>query len=143
MFGHRSARRSSARWWIAAGLVTLIVVLGYFGVGQWEPGPARPVALKVPMLSEEARAGQVAFDRVCAGCHGANAAGGPAGPPLVHAIYRPAHHADMTFTLAIRRGVAAHHWRFGNMPPQPAVGEEEIGLIVRYVRELQRANGID
>ena len=67
----------------------------------------------------------------------------PAGPPLVHAIYRPAHHADMTFTLAIRRGVAAHHWRFGNMPPQPAVGEEEIGLIVRYVRELQLANGID
>jgi hypothetical protein len=29
------------------------------------------------------------------------------------------------------------------MPPQPAVREDEIGLIVRYVRELQRANGID
>ena len=64
-----------------------------------------------------------------------NAAGGPAGPPLVHSIYRPA--------LAVRRGVRAHHWRFGDMPPQPAVREDEIGLIVRYVRELQRANGID
>jgi hypothetical protein len=29
------------------------------------------------------------------------------------------------------------------MPPQPAIREDEIALVVRYVRELQRANGID
>jgi mono/diheme cytochrome c family protein len=99
--------------------------------------------VNVPALSEEARTGQVVFDRLCASCHGANAAGGPAGPPLVHSIYRPAHHADVAFVLAVRRGVGAHHWRFGDMPPQPGLREDEIGLIVRYVRELQRANGID
>ena len=131
-----------ARWSIVAGLVTLIVVLGYVAARQWRSGPAPPVTVQVPLLSEEARAGQVAFDRRCASCHGANAAGGPAGPPLVHTIYRAAHHADVAFVLAVRRGVGAHHWRFGDMPPQPAVREDEVGLIVRYVRELQRANGM-
>jgi hypothetical protein len=29
------------------------------------------------------------------------------------------------------------------MPPQPAVGRPEIVQITRYVRELQRANGIE
>ena len=77
--------------------------------------------MNVPAPSEEARNGQVVFDRLCASCHGANAAGGPAGPPLVHSIYRPAHHADVAFVLAVRCGVGAHHWRFGDMPPQPAV----------------------
>jgi hypothetical protein len=28
------------------------------------------------------------------------------------------------------------------MPPQPQVEDEEVVKIVRYVRELQRANGI-
>jgi hypothetical protein len=29
------------------------------------------------------------------------------------------------------------------MPPQPLARVEEVELIVRYVRELQRANGIE
>ncbi|MGH7317985.1 MAG: c-type cytochrome, partial [Candidatus Rokuibacteriota bacterium] len=67
----------------------------------------------------------------------------PAVPPLVHRIYRAAHHADVAFELAVRRGVRAHHWRFGDMPPEPAVARVEIVQITRYVRELQRANGIE
>jgi hypothetical protein len=65
------------------------------------------------------------------------------GPPLVHPVYRPGHHADVAFELAVRRGVRAHHWRFGDMPPQPAVPPGEVGQITRFVRELQQANGID
>jgi hypothetical protein len=83
------------------------------------------------------------FDRACARCHGENASGSPAGPSLVHRAYQPAHHADVAFELAVRRGVRAHHWRFGDMPPQPAVTASEVVQITRYVRELQRANGID
>jgi len=61
----------------------------------------------------------------------------------VHRIYGSGHHADAAFTLAAQRGVRAHHWRFGDMPPVPSARPEEISLIVRYVRELQRANGIE
>ena len=71
------------------------------------------------------------------------AQGTASGPPLVHAIYRPGHHADVAFELAVRRGARAHHWRFGDMPPQPTVTATDIGQITHYVRLLQQANGID
>jgi mono/diheme cytochrome c family protein len=109
---------------------------------RWQPEPAtRPV--RVPELSAEAQAGKRAFDLYCVRCHGENAGGNAAGPALVHRTYQPAHHADVAFELAVRRGVRAHHWRFGDMPPQPAVTAAEVVQITRYVRELQRANGID
>jgi hypothetical protein len=60
----------------------------------------------------------------------------------VHAVYRPGHHGDEAFALAVRRGVVAHHWRFGNMPPQPQVSDSQITPIVAYVRWLQRSAGI-
>lgn len=103
--------------------------------------PSPPVV--VPALSPGAEAGRAAFARGCAACHGAYAEGTASGPPLVHPIYRPNHHADEAFWLAVRRGVRAHHWRFGDMPALPQVDAEETRRIVLYVRELQRANGIN
>ncbi len=100
------------------------------------------VDVKVPPLSELARKGADAFAKNCSACHGRNAAGSGKGPPLVHDIYNPGHHADAAFVFAARRGVRQHHWRFGNMPPQPQVSDEELAAIIRYVRELQTANGI-
>jgi mono/diheme cytochrome c family protein len=128
---------------ILAGLVTVSIVLGYLGASEWGRGSVTPVRLIVPALSHEARAGRDAFDRLCVACHGADASGSAAGPPLVHRIYGPGHHADVAFVLAVQRGVRAHHWRFGDMPPVPSARLDEIGLIVHYVRELQRANGIE
>jgi hypothetical protein len=120
------------------GVVALAAVLMWW----WRPEhAASPV--RIPELSVEAQAGKRAFDLYCARCHGGGADGGPAGPPLVHRIYRAAHHADVAFELAVRRGVRAHHWRFGDMPPEPGVPRVEIVRITRYVRELQRANGIE
>ena len=131
------------RWLILAALITVFIVLGYLGIGEWRDGSPVPVAVTMPPLSDQARAGREAFDRLCAACHGANATGSAAGPPLVHRIYGPAHHADVAFVLAAQRGVRAHHWRLGDMPPQLSARVEEVELIVRYVRELQRANGIE
>jgi len=96
----------------------------------------------VPKLSALAARGKSAFDANCASCHGANAAGADNGPPFVHDIYNPGHHSDRAFYLAARQGVRRHHWPFGDMPPQPQVTDEELTAIVRYVRELQEANGI-
>jgi hypothetical protein len=61
----------------------------------------------------------------------------------VHRIYGPGHHADVAFVLAAQRGMRSHHWRFGDMAPQPSPQALEIDLIVYYVRELQRGNGIE
>ena len=100
--------------------------------------------VKVPDLSAAAREGEAIFNANCAACHGRNAAGvDGAGPPLVHIIYEPSHHADLAFQLAVRQGVRQHHWRFGNMPPVEGVSEADVTKIVTYVRELQRANGIE
>ena len=105
---------------------------------------ARPIAeVRVPTLSATATAGEAVFDANCAACHGDNAAGRDgAGPPLVHKIYEPNHHSDAAFFLAARQGVRSHHWPFGNMPPVVGVSDDDVALIVAYVRELQRANGV-
>ena len=88
--------------------------------------------------------GQRVFNAVCAACHGDNAAGKMgSGPPLVHKIYEPSHHGDMAFLLAVQNGVRAHHWRFGNMPPQDGLTRADVMAVVAYVRELQQANGIE
>lgn len=99
-------------------------------------------AVVVPSLSENARSGEQVFNANCVLCHGSNASGTGLGPPLVHKIYEPGHHQDFTIQSAVRNGVPAHHWQFGNMPPVPAVTDEDIPNIICYIRELQRANGI-
>jgi hypothetical protein len=105
---------------LVAGLLILAAAVVWWQ--RSEPGGSR---VRVPGLSAQAQAGSAV------------------GPTLVHRVYQPGHHADVAFELAVRRGVPAHHWRFGDMPPQPAVAPTEIAQITRYVRELQRANGIE
>lgn len=102
------------------------------------------VEVTVPELEGKAMLGQVAFVAKCASCHGENAVGqvGVA-PPLVHKIYKPSHHGDMAFVIAVRNGVRAHHWKFGSMLPVEGVTDAEVGTIIAYVRALQRANGIN
>lgn len=101
------------------------------------------VEVDVPHLSGVAAAGQALFDDNCAACHGSDATGlEGAGPPLVHAIYEPNHHSDAAFHLAVQRGVRAHHWPFGDMPPVEGLGQDDVDKIAAYVRTLQRANGI-
>jgi mono/diheme cytochrome c family protein len=105
-------------------------------------GDSGGIEVRIPTLSAQASTGKVVFDANCAQCHGANGSGGDAGPPLVHDIYNPGHHGDGAFYQAARRGVRRDHWGFDDMPPQPQVGQSEISSIIRYVRELQVANGI-
>jgi len=109
--------------------------------GDRRTAERRPVI--VPELSDAAQAGARAFDLHCAGCHGRDAGGTATGPSLIDPTYRPAHHADASFVLAVRHGVAAHHWSFGKMPPVPGLNADEVASIIRYVRELQRANGLE
>lgn len=104
---------------------------------------AQTATVKQPQqLSVMAKFGRIAFDNTCATCHGDWGRGTEKGPPLIHRIYEPSHHADIAFTLAVQRGAKQHHWNFGNMPAQPQVSPEETEAIIRFIREVQEANGI-
>ena len=103
---------------------------------------AQTVTVSVPDLSDAARQGAELFAANCSECHGRTAGGSSQGPPLVHKIYEPGHHADFSFQRAVNQGSPQHHWQFGDMAPVPGLLPEEVDRIVCYVRELQYANGI-
>ena len=131
-----------------AGVVAAALIIGWIGWMQWSdddpaPSDAADGALAIPAFSAEAMAGAALFAENCMSCHGRHASGSDQGPPLVHRIYEPNHHGDASFRLAVRNGVRAHHWPFGNMAPVDGVSDADVAKITRYVRELQRANGID
>ncbi len=140
---------------IALAIVALLTV-GFLWTGQGDDAVERASgdvsAVGAPMvqvdlpenLSTNAQVGKLAYEAKCAVCHGTNATGQDGvAPPLVHKIYEPSHHGDGAFLLAAKNGVRAHHWRFGNMPPVQGVTDGDVKMIVAYVRELQRANGIN
>ncbi len=132
---------------IANRWIWLAFALGLGGLIAYaisrSPKPDLPLHIAVPdHLSAPASRGQEIFAANCQKCHGPHAAGSDQGPPLVHLIYEPNHHADISFQRAVEFGVKAHHWRFGDMPPVSGVSKDQVALVVEYVRELQRANGI-
>lgn len=100
------------------------------------------IDVKMPSLSQVASNGQSLFQVNCSSCHGQSAGGTELGPPLIHKFYEPNHHGDGAFFRAAANGVRAHHWRFGNMPPISTVTNQDVGKIVAFIREVQKANGI-
>jgi mono/diheme cytochrome c family protein len=106
------------------------------------PGSASAPAETPAATPPELAAGERLFDANCALCHGPRGSGTDQGPPLVHIIYEPNHHADVAFQMAAMQGVRAHHWRFGDMPPVPGVNAEDVEKVTAYIRWLQREAGI-
>ena len=115
---------------------------GMEGMTHHQAGALDTAGLRGRPVPAELQRGKELFQANCSACHGDAALGTRQGPPLVHRIYEPSHHADISFVLAAERGVRAHHWGFGDMPPQPQVSREEVMEIVRYVRWLQRGAGV-
>ena len=98
--------------------------------------------LPAPGFVASADQGNILFHEHCARCHGAEGSGTPQGPALVSQTYRPGHHSDLSFHWAVKNGVTQHHWKFGNMPPQPQISPEDAANIVAYIRRQQRKKGI-
>lgn len=132
---------------VLLALAAAVGIAGYFHFGKSDGtvGSGPPIiSVSVPeTLSARALAGKKTYDANCTSCHGRDAAGQQGvAPPLIHVIYEPGHHGDESFQRAVARGVRAHHWRFGDMPPVEGLSRRDVAGIVAYVRELQRANGI-
>jgi len=120
----------------------LIVGSGGLAYQQLAAKTSGPSLLVPAYFSTQAQSGKLAYDANCAQCHGVNGAGTDKGPPFVHPIYNPGHHGDAAFFYAAHSGVKQHHWKFGDMPAQPQVKDEDLAAIIAYVREVQVANGI-
>ncbi len=120
----------------------LLSIVGIAATLILATGLARSQDVALPEFSPAARKGGVLFMSKCAKCHGFYGQGTKKGPPFLHPYYRPNHHPDQAFRAAIRNGTQQHHWSFGNMKPVEGVADDQIPLLIRYVRELQKANGI-
>jgi len=107
-----------------------------------QAGRADTIEVKMPTLDMAGEAGRITFTKFCSSCHGASAGGTDKGPPLIHRIYEPNHHGDISFVRAARYGSRAHHWPFGDMPPVADIKDDELLDVIKFVREVQRANGI-
>jgi len=138
--------------------IAAILVAGGVGYAMWPAAPQTADSdtattmedgvladvLLPESLSQNAQIGELGFEAKCAACHGLNAAGQDGvAPPLVHIIYEPSHHGDEAFQRAAAMGVRGHHWPFGDMPPVEGVTRGDVTMIIAYIRELQRANGIN
>ena len=139
-------------------VIAAILVAGSVGYAIWPAPPQTTTTdtanntengvlanvLLPETLSQNAQIGQLGFEAKCAACHGVNAASQDGvAPPLVHIIYEPSHHGDEAFQRAAAMGVRGHHWPFGDMPAVEGVTRGDVTMIIAYIRELQRANGIN
>lgn len=120
-------------------LLTTLILLSVACESQADKEGVHPPSSATP---GEFRTGEVKFTTHCAVCHGSGGTGTSQGPPLVHKIYEPNHHADVAFRRAAATGVRAHHWDFGNMPKIEGVMPEDVDQIIKYIRWLQRQAGI-
>ena len=123
--------------------LSTILVLALWSAGCNGGETKQGTVASLPPTPAEHRAGEAVYEANCAVCHGRQGSGTTTGPPLAHKIYEPSHHGDASFRLAAMNGVAAHHWRFGNMPPQPQVSDTQLTQVIGYVRWVQRQVGIE
>jgi mono/diheme cytochrome c family protein len=115
------------------GLVAVVIALA---IGACAGDDATPEA-------GSASAGAELYQQSCASCHGTDLGGTDLGPPHLSQVYAPDHHPDASFRAAITQGSPAHHWEFGDMPPVEGLDDDEIELIIAYVREQQETHGLE
>ncbi len=91
----------------------------------------------------DAPSGADLYGQSCASCHGVDLRGTDQGPPHLSQVYASSHHGDASFRTAIAQGSPAHHWDFGDMPPVDGLSDDEVDLIIEYIRDQQDIQGLD
>jgi mono/diheme cytochrome c family protein len=134
-----------ATWVLCIGGIVVLAAIGLL----WLTGPLRSQPETPSVLPATGKlappafaTGETLFATHCSICHGLAAVGTDQGPSLLSRVYAPSHHSDASFYLAVKQGVRAHHWLFGNMPAMAHVTEAEVTQIIAYVRWLQQQAGV-
>ena len=111
-----------------AGVIALVAGCGGGGEADDTPDLAR---------------GKQLYGGACAMCHGADLRGTRQGPSHLSKVYEPSHHPDEAFRLAVKNGVRAHHWRFGDMPSLPEFPDDALTDVIAYIRSEQEKQGFE
>jgi mono/diheme cytochrome c family protein len=134
-----------AKWLVPIGGMAVLVAIGLLWLtgilSSQREAPSAQLSISKPVPPEFAM-GVTLFNTHCSVCHGPSAIGTDQGPSFLWRVYVPSHHSDASFYLAVKQGVRAHHWLFGNMPAMPHVTEDETTQIIAYVRWLQQQAGV-
>jgi disulfide bond formation protein DsbB len=122
--------KSSLRRFVAGlGITIVAITAGACGGGAPDP--------------EQVAAGQAAFRKTCATCHGPDAEGMPRLGKKLHDNAFVRGRSDSELVQFIKQGRPANHpdnERKVDMPPKggnPALTEEQMQLIVAYLRSIQ------
>lgn len=130
-------------------LIAIVGILATPAVIYVALGPSEDVpkvakgTLVIPNLSSRAQDGREHFAAACGTCHGAYGEGSDRGPILIHQLYAPSVFPDVSIESSVHNGAVARNWPFGDMPVIEGVGDSQLDLIIGFLREVQKANGID
>ncbi len=122
-----------------AGL-TVVLTVALAACGGDDPVAAPPESL-VPLAAEAD--GATIYQARCASCHGEDLRGTDKGPSQLSLVYEPNHHGDDSYRSAIRNGAPEHHWSFGNMPAVEDITDDQIELVIGYIRSQQETLGFE
>jgi len=118
--------------------IKLLLLCGFLATSNLYAGQTEDT-VKTPFKLAK---GKLLFEKNCSTCHGKNLNGTDQGPPFIHRFYKPSHHGDAAFYRAALKGVTAHHWRFGNMPPVKGITESKLKSIISYIRFYQKQKNL-
>lgn len=121
---------------------TLAILLAGIGFAAAIQAQTMQIPKPSPGLMPNPAVGKKLFAANCASCHGQDLNGSDKGPPMLHKVYETSHHSDIAFQLAVKNGVRAHHWQFGDMAPVPGLTPDDVAHITAFIRMEQRKVGI-
>lgn len=129
-----SERNRTLSWAIPVVVVALaaVVAVVLVATGGSDEEPA------VPGSPEELAFGEEVYGQSCATCHGPEAGGGLAGPPLTHEAYEGI--TDAQIRTAIAQGKPPTLWpQFeAGMAPVPGLSASQVDAVIAYIRDVQR-----
>lgn len=120
-------------------LAIVTIALGALACGS-DPDPQGSAGS--PPIPADAD-GRAVYLARCAACHGGDLRGTDRGPSQLSIVYEPGHHGDAAYRSAVRSGVPQHHWQFGNMPAVDDITDEQIELVISYIRSEQQRLGFE
>lgn len=123
-------------------LIVIMFMFGFFALLNWldlgkiERSNFLPDSNYKPSISQ----GKGSYQSNCMKCHGKKLLGTVKGPSLLDDVYKPSHHADLSFYFAVKNGVRQHHWKFGDMPTVAELTPQRVSDIISYIRWMQKTN---
>ena len=125
---------------IMALVLGLVVIASIFVLSKTDRRSIKAY-INIPELNETQIAGRAIFNSTCAKCHGIDGTGDTKiGPPLMHPYHRKGSLSDERFLKVIRQGTPEDKWKYGHMPAQIDVSDDDAKKILSFFNALREVN---